>query len=67
MWSSKGISSYDGTGSYCFWLAGMIINSHADHLDAGGWAVNNLVTGPSAADLSIDRVTASRKEVSQAP
>ena len=63
----KGDYSYDGTGIYCFWLAGMIINSQADHLDAGGWAVNNLVTGPSAADLSIDRVTASRKEVSQAP
>lgn len=63
----RGDYSYDGTGSYCFWLSGMIIDSHADHLDAGGWEANNRVTGPSAADLTIYKVTAARSEVSQAP
>lgn len=46
--------SFDGTGTCCFSLDGMISNCRVENLNATGWSLRNLVIGSSAASLPIN-------------
>lgn len=60
----RGDYSYDGTGDYCFWIDGIVLDSYAEDLNTSGWTHQNLIIGPGFNKLSFIRTTAHRTEVS---
>jgi len=59
----KGDYSFDGTGDYCFWIDGIVLNSYAENLNTSGWNHQNLVIGSGLNKLAFLRTTAQRTDI----